>query len=348
MFRSLKGKLRPDNHTKEARFYSTSANNSVRCRLCPHNCLLQENEIGKCRVRQNTSGKLYTNIYGLLSAVHIDPIEKKPLYHYYPGTQILSVGSVGCNFSCTCCQNYSISQTGAGDFGSNLQYTPDQIVEQGLNVENSAGLAFTYNEPSIGFEFVYDTALASKNAGMKNVMVSNGYINAEPLEELLSVINAFNIDLKVFNDSKHRKFTGGVLKPVLNNLKRIHHAGHHLEITHLVVPGVNDNLNEFSEMISWIDTELDKNVPLHISRYFPNFNYTANPTPVRIIDQFVEFARDKLSFVYSGNVSGNSFQNTNCPVCSKQVIERNGYSVSVMGLTAGGACKNCGKPIVNC
>ena len=329
----------------EARFYRKKAENRVECILCPHHCTLKPGESGKCKIRTNIEGTLFADMYGSLSAVHVDPIEKKPLYHFYPGKEILSLGGLGCNFGCNCCQNYHISQAGKNDFPRLLKMSVKDIIKQAESTPGNIGIAYTYNEPSVWFEFMVDIAREIKSIGLKNAMVSNGYINKKPLSELLNYIDAFNIDLKCFDSDIHRNFTGGELKFVLNNLKLIRKDNKHLEVTHLVVPGMNDKPELFHDMVNWIEQELGPDIPLHISRYFPKYRMEIDATPSTILNQFAEIARKKMYFVYLGNVSLFSFQHTVCPKCKSLIIKREGYATKLVGLSGSGACSNCGESI---
>ncbi|MGC9345101.1 MAG: AmmeMemoRadiSam system radical SAM enzyme, partial [Bacteroidales bacterium] len=255
---------------KEAKYYR-QLNGKVECRLCPHYCVINKGKYGICRVRRNEDGKLLTDSYGHIVARHMDPIEKKPLYHFYPGKRILSIGTPGCNLRCFFCQNCGISQTGSDSFSHLNMVYPDELVKTAKKEKNNIGIAYTYNEPTVYFEYMLDTARLAKKEGLQNVMVSNGFIAEEPLQELLSVIDAFNIDLKAFNDSFYKKFTKSSIYPVMDSLEKIHEGSKHLEITYLVIPGLNDDEREFENRIDWIYDNFGKTQVLHISRYFPNY-----------------------------------------------------------------------------
>ena len=331
----------------QAVFYSMGTNDSVLCELCPQNCTITPGNFGVCGTRLNHNGKLVADSYGKITALHSDPIEKKPLYHFYPGSKILSVGSYGCNLKCTFCQNYHISQP---DYHSRLPYKyydPQEILDMATDVENNTGIAFTYNEPVISFEFVRDTARLAKEKGLKNVMVSNGFINPEPLDQLLEVIDAFNIDLKAFDDDFYKNITRSSLQPVLKTMQTIAAGSAHLEITHLVIPGLNDDRKQFREMVKWIAGELGKYTPLHISRYFPQHKLKTDPTPTETIFEFYETAKKQLAYVYPGNIhTYGGISDTHCPGCSITVIERGGYSAGIKNLTAGGKCSKCNFQII--
>jgi pyruvate formate lyase activating enzyme len=331
----------------QAVFYSKGTNDSVICELCPQNCSITPGNYGVCGARLNHKGRLLADNYGKITALHSDPIEKKPLYHFYPGSKILSVGSYGCNLNCTFCQNYHISQP---DFHSSLpykHYDPKEIVDMAMTVENNIGVAYTYNEPVISFEFAKDTAILVREKGLKNVMVSNGFINPGPLSELLEVIDAFNIDLKAFSNDFYRNVTQSKLQPVLKTLKAIAATNAHLEITHLVIPGLNDDRKQFREMVKWIAGELGKYTPLHISRYFPQHKLKTDPTPPETISEFYITAKKHLVYVFPGNIhTYGGVSDTHCPGCGITVIERGGYTATLKNMTTDGKCSKCNFQII--
>ncbi len=323
---------------KEASFYEKKDIPKVQCNLCPHNCILKDKQWGICKVRQVQNGKLYDRGYGRVSSLAIDPVEKKPLYHFYPGAQILSVGGLGCNFNCQFCQNHQISQIQHDILARADRYSPDEVVDLALKKNPKAGIAFTYNEPMINYDFMVDVAKMAKSHKIPTVVVSNGYINAKPLDELLKVIDAFNIDLKGFNQEFYKKFAGGKLSPVLSALQQIKHAGRHLEVTHLVVTGANDNFEEYKSMVDWVAVNLGMDTPFHISRYYPQYNYTQPATELSLINDYVETAREKLQFVYPGNVHADA--STYCPKCGALLINRSGYNAKTVAIS-GKYCLNC-------
>lgn len=326
----------------EALFYQTENEERVRCTLCPHNCLLVPGKKGICRVRYNQNGKLYSGVYGRIAASHTDPIEKKPLYHFYPGREILSVGSPGCNLHCMFCQNFNISQCEMQGSIKHIETSPLELVNYALGIPGNIGIAYTYNEPTVFYEMMLETATHVTNAGLKNVVISNGFINKEPLEQLLPFIDAFNIDLKAFNDEFYRKITGGRLQPVLDTLKTIFKAGKHLEITMLVIPSLNDSEAEFTEMLNWIVSELSPAMPLHLSRYYPAWKMELPPTPNETLQNLAKLAKDKLHYVFTGNVSDTKYSSSQCADCHNLLIERRGYNTRIIGLTSTGKCTNCG------
>ncbi len=330
---------------KEALFYTAIENNKVICNLCPHNCTIKPGALGICKVRKNIDGRLFSENYALLSAINFDPIEKKPLYHFYPDSEILSLGSVGCNMKCRCCQNWQISQTTIQDFPHNKKYQPEEIVRLAKSRNSNIGVAYTYNEPTIWYEFMLETASLVHQQGMKNVMVSNGFINKEPLLELVKYVDAFNIDLKAFNDHFYRSQSGAKLEPVKDTLKLLVKNQKHVEITNLVIPTLNDDENEFSDMITWIADELGKNTVLHLSRYHPMYKLDIRSTGSDVLEKFYSIASEKLSYVYVGNINIKDYQDTKCSNCGKTVIKRSGYSIDIKGIDRNGNCKNCSEPI---
>ena len=317
--------------------------NKLECLLCPHYCKLTAGKTGICGVRKNTGEKIELMTYGVLSGYSLDPVEKKPLYHFFPGHNILSVGSYGCNMRCDFCQNFNISQK----IPESLipETTPEKIVKAALFTENNIGIAFTYNEPVIWFEFMRDAATLAKNEGLFTVMVSNGYVNSEPLNEITHFIDAFNIDLKAFNNGFYRKLTGADIEPVKNGLKQITKSGKHLEITTLIIPGQNDDEREMTLQSEWISGELGKDVPLHLSRYFPMFRRVDPATSQETLNRLFEIASKNLDHVYMGNANSYPGQNTICPKCRTMVTIRTGYKTRLLNLDKEGKCVSCGTMI---
>ncbi len=326
---------------KEAAYYIKIGDNKVQCLLCPHRCNLQDGECGKCLVRVNRNGLLSAENYCMLSAIHFDPIEKKPLYHFYPGYRILSVGSVGCNLSCGFCQNCDISQSRVDEYAGLIPFRPKALIELALSETQNIGIAYTYNEPVIYFEYVLETAQLAKVAGLKNVMVTNGFIEPDPLNQLLDYMDAFNVDLKSFNREFYKKHTGGRLMPVLKNLEAIRTKGKHLELTNLVIPGLNDDVQIFNEMIDWIAEILGKETILHLTRYHPAYNYHMPATPERTLRELYDLAKNRLQFVYLGNTNNEKGSHSFCPVCGSALITRSGYSVNIVGMKYTPVCKSC-------
>jgi len=332
---------------KEALFYQKKDNQKVQCLLCPDNCIIAEGKRGACKVRKNNKGMLIAENYALISAIHTDPVEKKPLYHFYPGKPILSLGTAGCNLHCLFCQNYEISQSAVDEIPLHL-LSPGDAVNKALQTSGNIGIAYTYNEPVIWYEYVYDTATLAHEKQLKNVMVSNGYINPEPLEKIIPLIDAFSVDLKAFSETFYKKYTASKLQPVLESLKIIRAHNKHLEITNLVIPGLNDDKHEFEKMIDWIAGTLGYDTVFHLSRYFPAWKMTIEPTPVDTLKRLYKIAREKLQYVYLGNVSSlEEGQNTVCPQCGQTVIHRSGYYTEITGLDSNGNCTHCGHHILD-
>jgi pyruvate formate lyase activating enzyme len=330
---------------KEAWYYKKK-NSKVQCLLCPHNCIIDDGKYGICRVRKNVDSRLITDVYGRLVAMHLDPVEKKPLYHFHPGKNILSVGTPGCNLTCFFCQNCEISQNGISNFNQLKNVNPRELLKIAKKESNNIGIAYTYNEPTVFFEYMFDTAKLARDSGLKNVMISNGFISQEPLEDLFSVIDAFNIDLKAFDDSFYRKHTKSSIYPVKKTLQKIHSADKHLEITYLVIPGLNDNEEQFRLMIDWISDNFGKTQVLHISRYFPHYQSDIPPTPLSKMRNLWEIAREKLSYVFLGNTSITGGQDSFCHNCGTLAIKRNHYSVETL-INNKGECLSCGEKIIN-
>ncbi len=283
---------------KEALYWEEEGGEGqVRCRLCPHECRIVNGLTGICGVRQNLGGKLYSTVYGETTSVALDPIEKKPLYHFHPGEYILSLGTKGCNFKCPFCQNWAISQ----DIEARTEaITPDWAVAK-ANECGSFGIAYTYNEPFIWYEFVLDTAKLARRKGLKNVLVTNGYVNPGPLEEMLPVIDAMNIDLKSIDDEFYRRYCKGSLAPVLHTIKRSV-GSCHVEITNLVITGLNDKDEDFIRLTDWIYKNAGPDVPVHFTRYFPCYNLESPPTSKETLEKARQIAGKKLKNVHLGNI----------------------------------------------
>jgi pyruvate formate lyase activating enzyme len=316
----------------------------IQCLLCPHLCKLAKGKSGICRVRRNSGDDIELITYGVISGFAIDPVEKKPLYHFFPGQNVLSIGSYGCNLKCDFCQNYHISQN-LPESHHFMNSTPENITMDALRLENNIGVAFTYNEPVIWFEFMRDTAIRSKESGLFTIMISNGYVNSEPLSEIIQFIDAFNIDLKSFNNEFYRKVAGAEIEAVKSSLKQIAKSGKHLEITTLIIPGLNDDVKEMSAQAEWIAEELGRDVPFHLSRYFPMYNRNDPATSQETMNILYEIASEKLDYVYTGNLKTNSGQNTCCPECGTIVTTRIGYKTEIVNLSNGGNCSVCGNLI---
>lgn len=325
---------------QEALFYRKVENSRVQCLLCPHNCIIEPEEFGICHTRINHGGSLYTANYGYLSAISSDPIEKKPLYHFHPGTSILSIGSFGCNMSCDFCQNCDISQIDDRSYDRHPFREPEDIANKAILHRNNIGLAYTYNEPSVYFEYMIRCASLIREANLSNVMVTNGYINPGPLDDLISCMDAFNVDLKSFRDSFYRDRSGARLKPVLKTISRIAGSASHLELTFLIIPDHNDTEEEWKELLLWISDHCSRDTVLHVSRYFPRYKLQKPPTPLPAISRFLEMAREHLDYVYPGNTPQME-NHSHCPSCGALLIERYAYNASIKGLGSDGTCSRC-------
>ncbi len=324
----------------EALHYSKLKDNRVKCRICPNNCIIDDQKRGICMGRLNKAGTLIAENYGQIVTASVDPVEKKPLYHFYPSELILSISTYGCSFSCQFCQNSQLSQHILG-----AEYMdPADIVELTLR-KNSFGIAYTYSEPLVWYEYVLDCARLAKEKGLKNVLVSNGYINEEPLQELMKYIDAVNIDIKSFRDAFYREYCNGKLEPVLASAKAFYKNKVHIEITNLVIPALNDTEQEIRDLANFIHDEMGKEVPLHFSRYFPNYRMNIEPTPLSTLEMAYSIAREKLDYVYIGNIhSSDEYNSTYCPSCNNLLISRACYSARKTGLTKG-RCSKCGEII---
>ncbi|MEI6142964.1 MAG: AmmeMemoRadiSam system radical SAM enzyme [Mariniphaga sp.] len=327
-------------------FYKTFDDGNVKCQLCPHGCLIGNNEHGFCNTKINHDGHLYSETFGKITAISLDPIEKKPLYHFYPGTKILSIGSFGCTLKCSFCQNYGISQVLPGNLNQYANYNPETVVRLALGKPGNIGIAFTYNEPTTFYEFMLKTSNNAVIQGLKTVMVTNGYINPKPLEMLLPFVDAFNVDLKAFSDSFYRSVTQSKLGSVKKAIKQIADSKKHLEITNLVIPGLNDNVYEFEEMVRWIAGETGDRTVLHLSRYFPNYQMEISPTPIHELHELYEIAKKHLKYVYLGNVIDTERNTTYCDECGNKLIVRELANTDILGLDQQGKCRKCGNHIL--
>lgn len=282
---------------KEALHYEKLEAKKVNCHLCPYKCTIAPGRKGACGVRVNKDGILYSEVYGKTTGIALDPIEKKPLYHYHPGEHILSIGTKGCNFHCDFCQNWHISQVLDAP---TTDITSEEVIRKAEQVK-SFGIAYTYNEPFIWYEFVFDTAKLAKKSGLENVLVTNGFVNLEPLEQMLPYIDAMNIDLKALDENFYIKICKGRMRPVLEVIKRSVKSCH-VELTNLIIPTLNDSEEMIRKMVDWIYDNVGPEVPLHISRYFPCYNMSIPPTPVETLEMAGDIARKKLKYVYLGNM----------------------------------------------
>ena len=330
-----------DTHTHRTALHGSRVDaERVRCELCPHGCVLREGQDGRCRVRGVREGELKALSYGMLSSAAVDPIEKKPLYHFCPGADIFSIGGWGCNLSCAFCQNWTISQAfreGAGEC------TPGQVVAQASN-SDSVGIAYTYNEPLVSFEFVFDCARLARDASLANVLVTNGHIRPEPAADLLPLIDALNIDVKSMEEAFYVRQCGGHLAPVLAFAQQARAAGCHVEITNLVIPGLNDSEEGVGRLAEWVACNLGESTPLHLSAYRPQYKMDLPPTSTALLEQLHAIAGRHLLYVYLGNVFSDRGNDTACPGCGARLITRQGYRTATPGLKDG-ACGKCGREL---
>ena len=311
---------------------------SIRCKLCPHNCILKENKFGVCNVRTVENNIGIAINYGEVTSANIDPIEKKPLCHYKPGKNILSVGTFGCNMSCSFCQNYEISQ----QVQKSEYIETDKLINIIETLNDNIGIAFTYNEPFMWYEYIYDVVkkIKGRNKDISTVLVTNGYVNKKPLEKILPYIDAMNIDLKGYTNKYYNNICGAKLEPVLDTLA-LASMYCHIEITTLMVRGENDSIDEIENIAKFI-ASVDKNIPLHLSRYFPRYNLNNPPTDIESIIKARDIAKRYLNYVYIGNVAGVD-NNTYCPDCNEKLLTRGIYTTTVH--IDDNKCDNCGKDI---
>ncbi len=327
---------------KEACLYEKLSENRVRCNLCRHRCIITEGRRGICKVRENQKGRLYSLVYGKAAAAHIDPIEKKPLYHFYPGSRSFSLATVGCNFKCSYCQNYEISQTYGAISG--VETSPEAVVEKALEAD-CLSISYTYTEPTIFFEYAYETAVLSKKAGMKNNFVTNGYMTDEALEMIHPYLDAANVDIKSMNEDFYKKYVRALLSGVLESVQKIKELGIWLEVTTLIIPTVNDSIEELEKSAQFI-VDLGVDTPWHVSGFHPDYKLThIEPTPLKTLELARKIGRDAgLRYVYTGNVPGGSGENTYCYKCNNLLIERANF-YTVKNHIREGACPSCGAVI---
>ena len=329
--------------SKEGMYWSQTPR-GPKCLICPNECVIKEGKSGLCRNRVNFGGKIHSIAYGNPCSVNIDPIEKKPLNHFLPGSKIFSIGTAGCNLACMNCQNAAISQVSPKET-HNYDLMPDKLIADTI-ASNCPSIAYTYSEPISSYEYTFDSAKLARQEGIKNVLVTAGYINEEPLRNLCKYIDAANVDLKSFSNDIYRKLSAGALVPVLNSLKIFVELGVWLEITNLIVPGWTDNTDMIKRMCNWLAENGLSNYPVHFSRFHPEYKLTQlSSTPIGILTQACDIALAAgIKFVYIGNVPGLDAQNTFCPNCHEILVERKGYSILLKNLEMG-VCKKCGEKI---
>ncbi|MCK5548369.1 MAG: AmmeMemoRadiSam system radical SAM enzyme [Thermoplasmata archaeon] len=328
---------------KEAMFWEKDGS-KVRCDLCPHKCHIAEGKAGICRVRENRDGTLYTLIYGKMTSMNPDPIEKKPLFHFHPGSESLSFGTIGCNFKCQHCQNWTISQVKLADV--NLRNITIQEVVDYARKYRCDGISWTYNEPIIWYEFTLDGSIAAKEKGLYTSYVTNGFMEKEPLVKIAPYLDAMNIDIKAFNEEFYAKVCKGRLAPCLETAKNAHDLGIHVELTYLVIPTQNDDMNEIADFIDWA-ASISRDIPLHFSRFHPDYKMVSlSQTPMDTLEGAFNMAREKgMRYVYLGNVMpGDEMENTYCPKCNELLIQRWGFTVQKKQVKTN-KCPNCGESL---
>jgi pyruvate formate lyase activating enzyme len=330
---------------KEAMFYEREGDKQVRCGLCRFRCLIGDGARGICAVRENRGGTLYSLVYGRLCAEHIDPIEKKPLFHVMPGSRTYSVATVGCNFHCRHCQNYTISQVDRTAPIRGSEQSPQEIVQRAIARECQS-ISYTYTEPTIFYEFAYDTARLAREAGLKNIFVTNGYISSQALEAIAPFLDAANIDLKGFSEGFYRDVVHARLSEVLDSIVEYRKLGIWLELTTLIIPGHNDSDNDLRGIAEFIVANLGIDTPWHVSQFYPTYRLTDRPrTPLATLRRARDIGRAAgLRYVYEGNVPGEGGENTCCPSCSSVLIKRYGYAIETDRIH-NGACPDCGTTI---
>ncbi|MHA1596691.1 MAG: AmmeMemoRadiSam system radical SAM enzyme [Candidatus Asgardarchaeia archaeon] len=331
---------------KEATAPYSKLDGKVRCELCPRSCILSEGQVGFCGVRKNVGGKIYSLNYGLVTSMAVDPIEKKPLFHFWPGEDAFSISTMGCNLGCLFCQNWQIARAKPGEIYVE-EYSPEYIVELAKRY-NTKIIAYTYNEPIIWYEFVLDTAKIAKREGLYNVLVTNGYITIDALKELAPFIDAANVDVKAFTKDFYSKICMvRDFKPILDAIVYMKEHGVHVEITNLKLPGLNDSEEETRKLSEWILDNLGPDVPLHITRFYPHYKMLhLDPTPVKTLVKSRKVALETgLNYIYTGNVPGDPGENTYCPKCGEELIVRYGFHIVKYNLSKGKTCPKCGNKI---
>ena len=329
--------------SRESPYYLQTAK-GVKCQICPNNCILKEDQEGPCRTHVVKENKLYSIAFGNPCSVHVDPIEKKPLFHYLPATRSYSIATAGCTFACLNCQNWEISQQ-SPKFTTNVDMMPAKVVEEALKA-NCKSIAYTYSEPIAFYEYTFETAKLARAKGIKNLLISNGYVNEKPLRDLCKYIDAANINLKSFSEEIYQKLNGGSLQPILNTLQIMKEEGVWLEITNLIVPNWTDMPEMIKEMCDWLAKNDFHDTPLHFSRFFPLYKLTSLPyTPLAILDKARAIAMNSgIKYVYIGNVPATLAENTYCPGCKKVIIERKGFTILTNNIQNSN-CKFCGTKI---
>ncbi len=335
-----------EQYYRETMYYQELEDGSVQCEICFRECIIPLGEVGFCRNRRNVGGTLYNIVHNRPSAVQRDPVEKEPQHHFLPGSEILCIGTASCNFRCKFCQNWSLSQQSIDEVGRTRDLTPEEAVQRAVDA-GIPTISFTYNEPTVFYEYMYETAKIAQEEGLNVIFHSNGSMNPAPLRDLLQHVDAVTIDLKGFSDEFYSDVSGAELEPVLQTLRIIREEGVWLEIVNLVVPTYNDDPGEIREMCAWIYNELGPQVPLHFSRFFPAYQLTdLSPTPVETLEEAHRIAREEgLSYVSIGNVPGHEYNSTFCPECDLQLIGRYHFTVTAYRIDDEGRCPECGEEI---
>lgn len=330
---------------REALVYEQLADKVVKCLVCPRKCVMKPGQRGFCRTRENRDGKLYTLVYAEVTSMAVDPIEKKPLFNFWPGSLAFSISTVGCTFICPWCQNWQISQASPEEIKTE-QVEPKTIIELTKRYK-CRSIAYTYNEPTVWFEYVLETAQLAKKENILNVLVTNGFISLEALEKIAPFIDAANVDLKGFTEEFYRKYCGATLKGVLDATEAMVKKGIHVELTNLIVPGINDAPEETKQLCQWVITKLDPDTPLHFSQFYPMYKMSnIQPTPVSTLVRAREIAMNEgLHYVYIGNVPGEKGENTYCPKCQTLLVERQGYEITKWNVTGKMQCPKCNNQI---
>jgi pyruvate formate lyase activating enzyme len=334
-----------DDRLREALLYEQLPRNRVRCKLCAHRCVISDGKKGVCQVRECRNGVLYTLVYGFVTSQHVDPVEKKPLYHFYPGSLAYSIATPGCNFRCQWCQNWQISQMPREhNLITGNEITPGEIVSNALGT-GSRSIAYTYTEPTIFFEYAYDTACLAHQAGLKNIFVTNGYMSPDMLEMFHPYLDAANVDLKAFREKTYHRYIGAGLKSVLDSMVRMKELGVWLEVTTLVILGINDDPDELRDAARFVAQELGAETPWHISRFHPAHKMkNILPTPLDTLQRAQQIGREEgLQFVYIGNISGEG-NDTFCPQCGRSLIRRHNFGV-IFNRIVNNHCPACGEQI---
>jgi pyruvate formate lyase activating enzyme len=333
-----------DQFTVEARFYEKLPYRKIKCTLCPRECVIDDRERGYCGVRENRDGVYYTLVHSRVVSAHVDPIEKKPLFHFLPGSLAFSLATAGCNVNCKMCQNWEISQVRPEQVRS-VYLPPKQLAEQAAGA-GCKSIAYTYSEPVVFYEYMSDAADAGRAAGVKSVVITGGYIQEAPLRQLAPRVDAIKVDLKAYSEKFYREVVNGELKPVLNALVAIRKLGVWSEIVYLVIPTLNDSDSELRGVAKWVKANLGPSVPLHFTRFHPAYLLkNLPPTPVRTLERAKAIAdAEGLEYVYVGNVPGHPGENTYCPKCRRPVVERTGFTVTALRLQKG-KCAHCQQPI---